>query len=266
MLGEVAQRLEAQPVGHLGPHGQRVGVGEAERLADRQPPGLEPCADLLWCPERGVLQDDEAECSRVLRIEVDRPRLDGPIREAGAAEADPPLDAGFAHLLDHLSRRLRQDVALGEGLRAHSDAALGGGGGGGVQQQHPERRATQQAPDPPRLAGAPAASVWAVRNWVTNGVAGRSTRSANVPRCTTLPAVSRVMVAARTAASRMSWVTRTTVFPSSANRRPRWPCSSARTTGSRAASGSSRRGLGGSGMRGRLSPPPPRRPPGSPPG
>src|SRR5207247_242330 len=77
MPGEVAQRLEPEPVGHLGPHGQRVGVGEAERLADRQPPGVEPCADLLWRPERGVLQDDEAECSRVLRIEVDRPRLDG---------------------------------------------------------------------------------------------------------------------------------------------------------------------------------------------
>src|SRR2546430_7256720 len=45
-------------------------------------------------------------------------------RSAGAAEADPPLDAGFAHLLDHLSRRLRQDVALGEGLRAHPDDAL----------------------------------------------------------------------------------------------------------------------------------------------
>src|SRR5207249_11914785 len=180
-------------------------------------------------PRRGVLQDDEGECSRVLGIEVDRFRLDGPIRDAGAAEADPPLDAGFADLLDHLSRRLRQDVALGERLRAHPDDARRGGVGDGVHQQHPERRATQQAPDTHRLAGAPAASVWAVRNWVTNGVAGRSTRSANRPRCTTPPAVTRAAAGAAAAASRMSWVTRTTVFPSAANRRPRWPCSSART-------------------------------------
>ena len=75
-------------------------------------------------------------------------------------------------------------------------------------------RARARTAQPP--TGAPAGTVCAVRNRVTNSLAGRSSRSANVPRWTTAPARSSVMAWPSSAASRMSCVTSTTVLSSAA--------------------------------------------------
>ena len=97
---EVADAPERQPLGRLGTDRERVRVAEAERLAHRQSRRREARADRLGRSERRVLQDDVGERSRVLGIEVDGARRDRAIGDAGAAEAELPLDPRLAGLLD----------------------------------------------------------------------------------------------------------------------------------------------------------------------
>ena len=107
----------------------------------------------------------------------------------------------------------------------------------------------------PRAGSGRVSTVWAVRNSVTNGLAGRSARSAKVPCCDHRPGGEESDRLSRgRAASRMSWVTSTTVLARRAKSAASCSCSSARTIGSRAPSGSSSSRMGGSSTSARISP------------
>src|SRR5262249_24957059 len=198
------------------------------------PARLEARADGVDAHERRVLHDHPGNRAGVFGIDIDRARLERAIGHTGSTEPDLARHAGLAHLLDDLGDDLRDDVALGERLRSHADDAVGRASRRRGIREHGHQQRTPEPVhrSPPAAEGAaalPDTSVCAVRNWLTNGVAGRSARSANVPCCTTRPDVISVMVSPSSAASRISCVTRTTVLPSVANSRPSWAWSSART-------------------------------------
>jgi hypothetical protein len=96
MAGQVADPLESQPAGDVVTHRQRVRIVEPDRIADRQPQRAESRADGLDRLARGLLEDRPTDRTGVLRVDVDAPVDQRPVRDPGAAEAQPPVDARVA--------------------------------------------------------------------------------------------------------------------------------------------------------------------------
>src|SRR5881409_705899 len=253
VAGEIADGPQAQPRRLVATDGERVRVVEAERHADDDALRVERGAHGADRRERGLFEDRLRDRARVLRIDVDGSAGERAPGEARAAKAEPSLGAGLAGLVDDLRDDLRQDVALGERLRADAEARpLRPRRAGGEQQR--EHREGERGPARHRRSSRVIArgGAWALRNSDTNGSAGRWARSASVPCCTTRPWLSSVITEPKTKASRTSWVTRTTVLRSSPKIRTSCAWRLARVIGSSAPSGSSSRSTGGSSINARI--------------
>ena len=133
--GQVGQGAQPETVRGLAPHGDRVGVLEAQR---RKPADAEAVAELAGYLGVGrarigrgpLVQDREQARAGVLRVHVDGAAPERRERDLGRAEAEPALRPDPAGL-EQLSEHLGQEVRLAERLGRHDDRTrlvLRGGG------------------------------------------------------------------------------------------------------------------------------------------
>jgi hypothetical protein len=87
VAAEVADRPQPQSLGGGAPDGQRIRVVEAQRIADREAERMQPIAERGDRRHRRVFQDQAADRSRVLDVDVDVAAGQRAIHDARTAEA-----------------------------------------------------------------------------------------------------------------------------------------------------------------------------------
>jgi len=131
MSVEVADTAQTQPRRRVAAHGQGVGIGEAERVADDEPARSYPRPQRWHGGHRGIVQDRATDCAGVLGVEVDLAAGHCAVDHARPAEPEPALHWRLADLLGDPGHDLGDQVTLGKrfGAHAHRRGAPVGGPG-----------------------------------------------------------------------------------------------------------------------------------------
>ncbi|EAU68684.1 hypothetical protein STIAU_6003 [Stigmatella aurantiaca DW4/3-1] len=225
-------------------HSQGIGVVEAQRRAHAEALRRQCLSQGGIVPERPAREQFLAQGPRVFRIHVQlAPAQRFP--ENGRAPQLAPVHGTSARIPGQPRHHLSDDHRLGELLGAHPHLGLSRGRRGNTRPPPGAQQQQTQPQAPHRCAR---------MKRVTNGSAGCDSNVSRSPCWTTRPSRSSTMWFPRNAASARSCVTSTTVFPNLSKMAFRSACSSARTIGSSAPSGSSSNSPSGSNINARMSP------------
>src|SRR6185503_5605615 len=113
MSREVGDLLDPEALGLLAAHPERIAVAETEGNARRQTEAVQLFVDGVQIEAVLRLQDLARDGAGVLRIDVDRPRLQRLEQDRGIAEP------GLVRAMRGLRNDLAEDVGLGEALGAN---------------------------------------------------------------------------------------------------------------------------------------------------